>query len=67
MTEEQAVRTLKLLKKISKVILVLCVIHFIRDIFLWLGSFAYTPMVAIAYATMLQLGKEIHELVKIEN
>lgn len=59
MTREKAMKNLKLLRIMSDVLLLLCVIHFIRDIFFWLGSYAYTPMVVIAFAIRLQLAKEI--------
>lgn len=62
MTKEKAIKLLKLLKIISNVLFVLCVVHFLRDIFFWLGSFAYTPMVAIACATKLQLANELKEV-----
>ncbi len=67
MTREKAMKNLKVLKAMSNVLLVLCVIHFIRDIFFWLGSFAYTPMVLIAFVIRLQLAKEIKELEENQN
>ena len=61
-SQDQASIKLKQLKKISNVLLVLCIIHYIRDMFLWLGSYAYAPMVVIAFAIKLQLANEIKEL-----
>ena len=67
MESEQVIKNLKILKIISNVSLILCIIHCLRDIFFGFGSFAYTPMVVIAFAIRLQLAKEIKELEENEN
>ena len=67
MESEKAIKSLKILKIISNVLLILCIIHCLRDIFFGFGSFAYTPMVVIAFAIRLQLANEIKELEENDN
>lgn len=55
---DKANNMVKFLKKINDVVFILFIIHFCRDVFLWLESFAYAPMVVCVFILKLYLSKE---------
>lgn len=60
--EERAAKLLKLLRLINDVALVLFIVHFIRDTFFWLESYAYAPLVLFAILLKWYLSCELKKL-----